>query len=347
MATLSKLELEDSSQSLYILSELRGSGDSINVEVADGESAWEGSLSPKELEALARRSKISLENFISTTLKALSRHDLGELSFLYSVKHLKNNRLELTWKKHIVADNIKFQLGQVELRPSSSPHMVSTLLNFAISSIGELQQDLQHSEAKCVRLVRERQEAMQALTEKAALQGEVEEDLFSKFKVVLNEKKAKIRNLMESTSHLMEQNEELRRKLWESKSCTKSCPAPEEDQSHEEEHQQQKVHGSGASRGPTSPEISSSSSNKYISSGNSSSGSGGLTSLLGDVQCRAPSPPPAKKQRSGGSRPHRSVAELPLPLATESPHSARKTSNTPQRTSRDKELDSDELLDML
>ena len=327
MATLSKLELEDSSQRLFVLSEYQHNA--VSVQVSDGEGAWEGSLSAAELKALAEQSKMTQDRYIKYTVKALSRENLGELSFLYSAKHVDNNKLELTWKKHILTDNIKFQLGQIELYPCSSSHIVSALLNLAIDSIGDLQQNVALLKAKSVRLTREREKALQDLGQHASLQEQVEKDLFTKFKVVLNEKKAKIRNLMECKEHLTEQNEDLRQKLWTSNSSTNLPTAPEDSMSE--------VEGQ-----PDMPTRAPATSSTAATTTSSSTSSGGVTSLLGDVLCRAPSPPPSKRRHT--TRPHKSLADLPRPLAMDVSRCAKKKPNISHNA---EELDSDKLLDML
>lgn len=329
MATLSKLDLENSCQSLFVLSEFQDNA--VSLQVSDGVRAWQGSLSTTQLKALAERSKLTLKSFLTDTRKALSRKDLGELSFLYSAKHLEDDKLELTWKKHILSENIKFQLGQVELCSRPSACIVPPLISFGIDSISELQQRLGQLEAKCVRLTREREEALQILRQHASIQEQVEKDLFSKFKVVLNEKKAKIRNVMELKRHLVEQSEELRQKLW-THSTSSSAPADDKVTAAREGSPEKAAAGLECQTPPV-PNI------------NNSSNSTGATSLLGDVQCRAPSPPPIKRPRHT-TRPHKSLTDLSCPLATNVSFSTRKTSHISQ-AKEDKELDSDELLDML
>ena len=103
-------------------------------------------------------------------------------------------------KKYILTDNVKFLLGSVTLSPHHDEG-AATLLDFAVSSLQEMG-DLQKENT---RLASEHQGALSRLEKCTNLQEDIEKDLFGKFKVILNEKKAKIRQLMERLSTVSEQ----------------------------------------------------------------------------------------------------------------------------------------------
>ena len=345
MATLSKLELEDSSKCIFVLSEFRT--DSLYLKAFDGSRGWEGSISEMGLRALAERSKTDFPQYVTETKKALSRQELGTQSFLYSVKYLeKKNKIQLVWKKYIASDNVKFQLGEVELSGSSSGSgLASSLLDMAVMSIDELLMSNHQLQSQCERLAKERHEVLQDLTQCADIQDKIEKDLFGKFKLVLNEKKAKIKNLMQSVKHLKEENEDLRRKVWSKEAVS----GPSENCSSEPKEQTSAntkvsttvedtndIHSLDNLSGGVPERVGSSRSGKGTASG-------GMASLLGDINYRAPSPPPAKRRCN--KRGHKTVTQLERPLAkarTPTP-----SASSPPPADKDQDLEPDELLDML
>jgi len=366
MATLSKLELEDSSECIFVLSEFKRG--SLSLKAFDGARGWEGFISEAQLQALARKSKTDFSQYMTETKKAFSRQELGDLSFQYSVKNLeKKDKILLVWKRYIACDNVKFQLGEVELSRSDGG-LASSLLDVAVTSLEELLMRKHQLQNKCERLTEERREVLREVKQCANIQDRTEKDLFNKFKLVLNEKKAKIRNLMESVKHLQEENGEMRRKVWAKaaasgqadKSSSESKDlVPEGTSTISESTATQAPEGtstiseSTATQGDTKFPHNLDNSNRgvthisgrAVASGNSSGGetvdgsSGGVISLLEDIHYRAPSPPPAKRRCN--RRSHKAVTQLERPLAKPRAHSA---SSSPPI---EKDLESDELLDQL
>ena len=74
-----------------------------------------------------------------------------------------------------------------------------------MSSLQQSQQEIDDLRKENTRLVSERQGALSRLEKYGNLQKDIEKDLFGKFIVVLNEKKAKIRRLMEQLSTVSKQ----------------------------------------------------------------------------------------------------------------------------------------------
>ena len=74
-----------------------------------------------------------------------------------------------------------------------------------MSSLQQSQQEIDDLRKENTRLASERQGALSRLEKYGNLQKDIEKDLFGKFIVVLNEKKAKIRRLMEQLSTVSKQ----------------------------------------------------------------------------------------------------------------------------------------------
>ena len=158
------------------------------------------------------------DTFKEETLKALTRKNLGILSFVYSAsKKGGGTQMELTWKKHILTNNVKFLLGSVTLNICREWGYIP-LLDFAVSALEENQQEIADLQKKTHRLASEQQGALDRLDKCANLQQDIEKDLFGKFKVVLNEKKAKIRRLMEQLTNVSTQLSQLQQSIKQSAS---------------------------------------------------------------------------------------------------------------------------------
>lgn len=323
---LSSLEIEESSQPLFLLTDY--DGDSMRLRASDGSLSWEGKISRDELKVLTQKSKMPMETYLSSTLKALTRHNLGSLCFAYSIQYCDDGGLQLVWKKHLASDNIKFQLGAVHLTSASSSQIHNSMLCYSVDTMKKLGQKIENLEAQCDRTVGERREALAHLESQFSPLEKLERDLYGKFKLVLNEKKAKIRKLIELNAQIVEQNEDMQRQLWEMKGASQSYTATSKMDTEE------------------------------ISKGNKSEGSimcisqPKTESLLGDLYSKPPSPAPmAKRQRlnrSGKSKVE--IPHPPIPVSTSGKTSS-KVQVKPCRDDKELELvgsvDSSDLLDML
>jgi hypothetical protein len=165
------------------------------------------------LEGLADTSKVPLDVFLDDTVRALSGTSTDESSYAYSARS-SDAGLELTWKK--VSKGIKFQLGNIGLVPAEDRATHCFLLNHSLDCTLNLKQKIRSLEEECRRLRSERQTALDDLQASSMELDTIESELHGKFKLVLNEKKAKIRKLMESKSYLADQNE-MQRQIWETK----------------------------------------------------------------------------------------------------------------------------------
>ena len=96
---------------------------------------------------------------------------------------------------------LQFRLGSVTLEPRASDSY-QLVLEHAVSTTHALREKIELLQEENHRLLNERQAALSRLEKCVNIKEEVEGELFGKFKVVLNEKKAKIRQLMEQNKSL-------------------------------------------------------------------------------------------------------------------------------------------------
>ena len=344
---LARLDMEgDSPDVIYLLSDYVPPR--LTLAASDGFSTWAGSLSNQELAGMATCAKLEKEEFISTTLKALTRKEMSSLDFTYTAAVVKNGNLKLSWKKHLVSLNIKFLLGTVTLCPQSSAAADHTsLLEYAISSITDLQNANSNLLGKCDRLVAERQRALERLEKCADLKEEIESDLYGKFKVVLNDKKTKIHQLIEQNAKLVTQLEEARSKPAatnsKSQSASSAVPTPLSHGGESDTDDEMETTRDHSATPPPRPKPA---------SAKPTSSCGLTTSILGDP-LKTISPPTKRRRREAPKKATGQPPDIPLPppfssraQRSRSGSSGRQEKASAHKTSHDS-LESNELLDLL
>ena len=332
--SLAQLEVEDDSCSLYVLT--RREGDGLGITVSDGKQAWSRRLGGRQLAEMARKVKMEEEEFYSETLKALTRENMGSLHFVYSMRVCSSGSLELVWKKHLLSENIKFQLGVVTLDPQLGEQVHRQLLGFAIDSMTSLREEISGLQVEKERLVRERQTALERLEKCVSLKEDTEHDLYRKFKLVLNDKKAKIRRLMEQLSQIAEDRNTQTSRL-------ASPPVAGDDPGNQETDRESVERDSDHTKTP-SP--------KHKASSPPPSHMGG-PSLLGEEGCEGISPPVKRRRRQVTQRPA-GQPDIPRPPSiprlvgnTSSSSSSTVKVNSRERQKSEESMESDELLNLL
>lgn len=314
MAALCRLDVEGYDEPLFVWTNFED--DSLSVKVSDGACTWQGTLCMDQVQELAEMSKIPVDQFLDETMKALSCKSVGGPLFVCSVITTEGG-IVLTWKK--LSDGVKFQLGSINLVAAPNQSVNSLFLNHLLDYVSTLGVKIGDLEGKCRRLTDERQTALDSLQTYSTVQEVLENELYGKFKLILNEKKGKIRKLMDLKTHLTDQNEEMQRKIWDTKktSVVPFLAAKAETSKNEA----MDVEESTVHEAPKQ---------------------GNVESLLCDAAYKPPSPPPTKKRcvSKGAKKGNKIALPQPPPLSTSS-------ANKSRHTEGDMSLDSNELLDML
>ncbi len=327
---VSRLSCEGYADSIFIWTECNGNH--LSLKASDGKNTWQGTLGQEQLEELAGESRMPIVEYLQETVKALSHDNMGDPAFVYSAEHSESSGvLHLTWKKQL-SGGVKFQLGSMDLDPCDSQATNCFLLNYCVDRMQDLFRKVEKLDGECDRLITERGDALEMLQKCAALKDETEKDLYGKFKLILNGKKSKIRKLIDSKDHLADQNEEMRRSLWNSKSNmqpTKS-ESTSKDPSENYHHQTDVPVVVRPALSAAKPGTS-------------------VKSLLCDDagSCRPPSPPPIKKPRLTKLS-EKDKLVIPHPPHLSSPCSKAKFDKSGVRK-KDSEMsvDADELLNMI
>lgn len=205
---LSKLWCGDEKRVFYLLTVVDSKEKTIRLTLTNGAESWNGKITEDEMVSWSDRTKLSLTDYRSQTMKALSGEKLNGNEFDYEVNVRKDDSADFIWKRVIKEENIKFQLGCVRFKPDVVlAESTSKILEFSVESIESLEERIRTLADEKERLATERTVALQNLEKFVSIKEDTEKDLYSKFVVVLNEKKAKIRELknkLESRSEIVE-----------------------------------------------------------------------------------------------------------------------------------------------
>ena len=271
--------------------------------------------------------------------------------------------MELTWKKHILTNNVKFLLGSVTLNICREQGAIK-LLDFAVSALEQNQQDIGDLQKENHRLASERQGALTRLEKCANLQEDIEKDLFGKFKVVLNEKKAKIRRLMEQLSNVSTQLSQLQQSMKQSAGKPAAPPATDDSGTENRRGRREAKRGQD-SDGETDDEMVHSPSPMVTAEHAPFTPTPPppgpelpIESLLGDPNEREISSPPVKRRKrnvGASSKVKGQPVELPRPPSiSRSSSSAQssgkvrvRTTSSESKKSEEESIESDDLLQLL
>ena len=103
--------------------------------------------------------------------------------------------LELVWKKNLAQEErVKFTLGSVLLHPEANqPKMLRCIIEQCVA----LKKQLSDAKSEYASVVEDRRQLIKRLEQLVIMKEKLETDLYGKFALILNEKKAKIRQLLE------------------------------------------------------------------------------------------------------------------------------------------------------
>ncbi|CAH1786194.1 unnamed protein product [Owenia fusiformis] len=183
-------------KTFYLLLESNKSGDDgMDLLLSDGTICWIGNLSEEDLSTLSGDYNMDIKAYTKQTIMALTSNKSSTLNFQYEVKVIRNN-VELTWKKHVPADDVKIKLGSVVLEETDdSASSLSKILDFSIQNAAKLQERIKSLESDTERLASERAGAVKRLEKWVKSKEDMEKDMFEKFVTIVNSKKQKIREL--------------------------------------------------------------------------------------------------------------------------------------------------------
>ncbi|XP_070706990.1 DNA repair protein XRCC4 [Pempheris klunzingeri] len=195
----------DSSYFLRVSWSGRGLGSGFQLLLTDGQDAWRGDVSEAAVCAEAEELEMQTERYIQDLQQALTHTETsGTYSFsLTPSPPERGSTATLAYEK--VQKDISFRLGSVVLQAVPEPtEAVRELLIHGLQRGNKLDHLNQKLEEENRKLRREQQHITAELKRYAGGKEALEAELYSRFVLVLNEKKAKIRSLQEAVTRLQD-----------------------------------------------------------------------------------------------------------------------------------------------
>ena len=166
---LVKIETEGDVPLLYLLVNIHS--DHFYVQASDTHHSWVGVVTHRQLRQTAKKSKGSEREYVDDTQSALTG---GRGSFLFgSALSPSDNSLELSWKKHLVKDNIKVFVGSVVMETHPAPGVHAKMLEHGVGVVSQSRRLIEDLRRERDRLVSERRGFIKRLQDTANLKNEV------------------------------------------------------------------------------------------------------------------------------------------------------------------------------
>ncbi|KAM8744475.1 DNA repair protein XRCC4 [Acanthopagrus schlegelii] len=195
----------DSSYFLRVDWSGRGLGSGFQLLLTDGQDAWRGDVSEAAVRGEAEELEMTTERYVQDLQQALTETE-SSITYSFSLTPSPpdhSSTVTLAYEK--VQKDISFRLGSVLLKVVPEPaKAVRELLIHSLQRGNTLEHSNQKLEEENQRLSREQQRITTELKRYAGGKEDLEAELFSRFILVLNEKKAKIRSLQETVTNLQE-----------------------------------------------------------------------------------------------------------------------------------------------
>ncbi|KAM6289818.1 DNA repair protein XRCC4 [Aegotheles albertisi] len=170
-------------------------GTGFGIILSDGQCAWTGTVSEAEISREAADMEMNREKYVEELKKALiaGEESAGKYNFAIS-RDEENVECHFSYERNLRDGS--FRLGSLKLQKVSSPaEVVKELIGHCLDCLGRLQARNEHLQKENERLLSDWRDVEKRLEKCVEAKEELEADLYNRFILVLNEKKAKIRNL--------------------------------------------------------------------------------------------------------------------------------------------------------
>ncbi|NWS74802.1 XRCC4 protein, partial [Crotophaga sulcirostris] len=170
-------------------------GTGFGVTLTDGQCAWTGTVSEAEISREAADMEMNREKYVEELKNALisGEESTGKYNFAIS-RDNENMACHFSYERNLKDGS--FRLGSLKLQKVSSPaEVLRELIGYCLDCLGKLQAKNEHLQKENERLFSDWSDVEKRLEKCVEAKEELEADLYNRFILVLNEKKAKIRNL--------------------------------------------------------------------------------------------------------------------------------------------------------
>ncbi|OPJ82122.1 DNA repair protein XRCC4 isoform A [Patagioenas fasciata monilis] len=170
-------------------------GTGFGIVLSDGQCAWTGTVSEAEISREAADMEMNREKYVEELRKALitGEESAGKYNFVIS-RDEENMECYFSYERNLKDGS--FRLGSLKLQKVSSPaEVVKELIGYCLDCLGRLRARNEHLQKENERLFSDWSDVEKRLEKCVEAKEELEADLYNRFILVLNEKKAKIRSL--------------------------------------------------------------------------------------------------------------------------------------------------------
>ncbi|GAA6067543.1 DNA repair protein XRCC4 isoform X1, partial [Tachysurus ichikawai] len=173
------------------------------VVLCDGVSAWSGEVSEEDVSREAQDMEMQRERYVNDLQLILTGEVQANQSYSFHLAPGQSGShiLELSYEK--VQSNMSFRFGMVDLLPVQEPiKVIKELISYGLERSARLEAKKHHMQQENETL-RNKQAHITAEMERYIKEKEtLESELYNRFVLILNGKKAKIRTLQERIKQL-------------------------------------------------------------------------------------------------------------------------------------------------
>ncbi|XP_015261316.1 PREDICTED: DNA repair protein XRCC4 [Gekko japonicus] len=182
-------------------------GVGFDVILTDGQLAWAGRVTEDEISKEAADMEMEREKYIEELQKVLLfRGQTDKYNFDISKGEASGECLNFSYEKNL--KDVSFRLGSMDLQAVSSPaETIREMISYCLHSIMGLQTKNEDLRKENERLLSDVDDLQGQLLKCVEAKEELETELYKRFILVLNEKKAKIRSLQQCLKEAKEATE--------------------------------------------------------------------------------------------------------------------------------------------
>lgn len=177
--------------------------------------AFSGYATDIDLRSQAASIRMSFNDFISLSTKALTHKDCDGCQFLYSFENSYEDFV-LKWKS-VDNDETIITIGCIKMKKEDYGTVIKDLFSMLSEELLNLNKKLCEIEANLNNAEKEKTNALNLLSDAINVKDSIEEELYAKFIVVLNEKKRKIRELKQNTCKKLPQKKTTTKRMAQKK----------------------------------------------------------------------------------------------------------------------------------
>lgn len=175
-------------------------GSGFVITLTDGQSAWTGTVCESAISQEADDMAMKKEKYVDELSKALVSEAGPDDAYKFN---FSKESCHFSFEK--ILRDVSFRLGSFNLEKVASPaEVIRELICHCLDTIAENQAKNEHLRKENERLLRDWNDVQERFEKCVSAKEAVETDLYKRFVLVLNEKKAKIRSLQKSLSEVEE-----------------------------------------------------------------------------------------------------------------------------------------------